>query len=337
MPLKVGIPRALLAYYYYPLWKTFLENLGAEVVLSSPTNKRILDQGTKSAVDEACLPVKVFYGHVLALREQVDFLFVPRLVSVEAKRYICPKVMGLPDMLRANIPFLPPLIDTTVDISKKPKLLWRAVTEVGKFFTRSSQKIKMAWQQACTYYHCYLTLMQKYLLLPPEAESLLREASEAKGEAKISFRHAREEENHPFQIALIGHNYDLYDRYVSMDLVQKLRRQGVKIRTADQIPPEVIDAEAAKLPKRLFWTLGKQEIGAILYFLTQPEIDGVIHLASFGCGPDSLVGNLIERFVRREGRIPFLYLTVDEHTGEAGILTRLEAFLDMLSWRQDCK
>ena len=90
-------------YYYYPLWREFFQNVGMEVMLSPETNKAILDNGIKATLSEACLPVKVFFGHVIALADQVDYLFVPRITRVEPKAYICPKFMGLPDMLRARL------------------------------------------------------------------------------------------------------------------------------------------------------------------------------------------------------------------------------------------
>ena len=65
----------------------------------------------------------------------------------------------------------------------------------------------------------------------------------------------------------------------------------------------------------------------------QGKCRGIIHLISFGCGPDSLVGELVERRARRKG-FPFLLLTLDEHSGETGLLTRLEAFVDTLQWRR---
>ncbi|MEG3070548.1 MAG: hypothetical protein RQM92_06655 [Candidatus Syntrophopropionicum ammoniitolerans] len=46
-----------------------------------------------------------------------------------------------------------------------------------------------------------------------------------------------------------------------------------------------------------------------------------------------MTGGIIERYAHSSG-IPFLSLTLDEHTGEAGIMTRLEAFLDMVQWRK---
>lgn len=94
VPLKVGIPRALLYYYYYPLWRTFFTELGAEVVLSQPSNKGILEAGLQKAVDEVCFPVKLAYGHVLDLADKADLIFLPRLVSVAKREYVCPKFMG---------------------------------------------------------------------------------------------------------------------------------------------------------------------------------------------------------------------------------------------------
>lgn len=89
--LKIGIPQALLYYEYFPLWKNFLECLGAEVIISGPTTKEILDLGVRSAISEICFPVKVFYGHVMSLKDRVDYLFIPRMVCVEKNVYFCPK------------------------------------------------------------------------------------------------------------------------------------------------------------------------------------------------------------------------------------------------------
>jgi len=75
-------------------------------------------------------------------------------------------------------------------------------------------------------------------------------------------------------------------------------------------------------------------IGSAFHFMDSDSIDGIIHVASFGCGPDSFTGEIIERQVRRRGNLPFLNLTIDEHTGEAGVITRLEAFIDMIRWRR---
>jgi len=86
--------------------------LGLEVVLSSPTNKEILKQGLEFCVDDACLPIKIFHGHVADLIGKVDMIYIPRIISIEPKEYICPKFLGLPDMIRNSISNIPHIVDT---------------------------------------------------------------------------------------------------------------------------------------------------------------------------------------------------------------------------------
>src|SRR3990170_8147992 len=116
--IKIGIPRALLYYQYYPMWQTFFEELGAEVVVSPPTTQAMLAQGAARVVADTCLPVKVFLGHVLSLVDKCDWIFVPAIRSVEDKVYNCSKFLGLPDMTKAVIPESPPILEIDVDINK---------------------------------------------------------------------------------------------------------------------------------------------------------------------------------------------------------------------------
>ncbi|MBE9469774.1 MAG: hypothetical protein IMY78_00825 [Chloroflexi bacterium] len=91
--IKVGIPRALYYYQYYPACKAFFEELGAETVLSPPTNKAILSSGSARAVGETCLPVKVFFGHVRFLVDKCDCVFIPAIRSLGRKAYHCSKLL----------------------------------------------------------------------------------------------------------------------------------------------------------------------------------------------------------------------------------------------------
>jgi predicted nucleotide-binding protein (sugar kinase/HSP70/actin superfamily) len=80
MPVRVGIPRYLGYFTFYPLWKTFFEEIGLEVITSPPTNQQILNDGVAEAVNDACIPIKLYHGHVVAIKDQVDVLFVPHPV-----------------------------------------------------------------------------------------------------------------------------------------------------------------------------------------------------------------------------------------------------------------
>lgn len=324
MRAKVGIPRALLYYYYYPMWKGFFEALGQEVVVSSKTTKAIMDKGVKLSVDDACLPVKLFFGHVLDLRDKADYIFIPRMVSVEKKAYICPKFLGLPDMIRYNIPDLPPIIDIAVNMSRKEKNLSKSFAEVGKVFTNNPLAVRRAFRHGIEEQERFNRL-NKLGFLPHESIEKMEQ-----GMAEQNIFTAQPA---GLTIALIGHGYNIYDTYISMNVIAKLREMGVRVVTPDNLKETLVEEKAGQLPKRLFWTLGKKMIGSAFHFMGSDSIDGIIHVASFGCGPDSFTGEIIERHLRRKGNLPFLNLTVDEHTGEAGVITRLEAFVDMIRWR----
>ena len=62
--ITIGIPMALNYYRDYVLWKSFFEHLGIKVITSPPTNKITVSNGSKYLVDEACLSLKVFMGHI---------------------------------------------------------------------------------------------------------------------------------------------------------------------------------------------------------------------------------------------------------------------------------
>lgn len=83
-----------------------------------------------------------------------------------------------------------------------------------------------------------------------------------------------------------------------------------------------------------YWELAREIVGSALHFL-RGHAEGVIHLVSFECGPDSLIQSLIEFENRNLLSIPYVPLVLDEHTGEAGLVTRLEAFVDMVVRKPD--
>jgi predicted nucleotide-binding protein (sugar kinase/HSP70/actin superfamily) len=116
-----------------------------------------------------------------------------------------------------------------------------------------------------------------------------------------------------------------------MNLIERLRKMGCNVFLPETLDTGSIEQQAATVPKRVFWTLGRKMVGSALYMDKRPDIDGIIYLACFGCGPDSLIGEIIEHKVENKS---FMMLTIDEHSGEGGLVTRLEAFCDMLRRRR---
>ena len=136
--MRVGIPQALLYHYYMPLWRELFEALGCEVVFSGDTNKGIVNQGVRVSVPEICVPIKIFNGHIIELeKKEVEYIFVPRMVSVEDGLTFCPKFLGLPDMLRYTFPELkgklisPDIRDSSADMADMDA--WRSDPFLAQF------------------------------------------------------------------------------------------------------------------------------------------------------------------------------------------------------------
>lgn len=313
----IGIPGGLFYFRYYPLWKTFFEELDCQVI-SDSTNRRIMDSGVSLCVDEACLPVKIYHGHVDSLNGRVDALFIPRIMSISRYEYICPKFCGLPEMIKNSVHITSKIIDTTVNLRKHRSSLLDSVMETGCIITHNRYAIMNAFKRA-------LNAQKKFeerLKLCGDFNKAINDNLEREGSGNKS-------------IAVIGHPYIIYDTYINMDIFKKISCQGFSIITPQMVEREVVDRYASRLPKRHFWTLGRETLGAGLSFLNRSDVMGIIYLSSFCCGIDSLIEDYLERQIMRQGNMPYMKLVLDEHSGEAGFDTRLEAFLDMIRWREN--
>ncbi len=325
--MKIGVPRALSYYRYFPLWKTMLDLLGAEVVLSRPTGKDLLEDGVRHCVDDICVPVKLYYGHVLDLAGRCDRLFVSRLVSVEKAKsdtYTCPKLIGLPDMIKSSLPGTAPMIEFTVDVQKRS--LQSSLRRLGADLGARAALVRNAAGRALEVQNRYEALLLGGFS-PGEAMKLAMRNGERGGTRRGSTVQGRN--NGLINIALVGHEYLVHDYYISHNLPAKLRRLGANVFYSSEVHPDVLDRELALYPG-ISWSYEKELLGATSYFLRRPDIDGVMLVEGFACGPDSIIGEIITREVVREGGPPLTTLVLDEHTGEAGVATRVEAFVDLI-------
>lgn len=309
--MRIGIPRALSYHDYYPLWETFFRQLGCDVVASPVTTADIAAKGIAIAGDDVCYPVKLMHGHVAELADKVDVIFVPRLFSTLNGTCECPKLIGLADMLRHSIPQLPPLLSPYVNLRLGRRGLISAVVAAGKTVTRNPWKLHRALRAGIA----AMDAMERNY----HAGRLPGKESGHKGGKG--------------NIAVIGHPYNLYDSFANLGIVDRLLRQGYRVLTPQMLPAKALKTANAELRKPLFWSAGRVVFGAGIHYATRPDVIGVIHLASFGCGLESLIIDLVQRIAIRKDK-PLLLLTMDEHTGEAGVETRLEAFLDMLAWKE---
>lgn len=272
--------------------------LDVEVITSSDTNKDILNAGVKYCVDEACLPIKIFHGHIMDIKDKCDLLIIPRIMRVRQREFICPKFCGLPEMILYSIPNMPKVMIEPI-YATNDKELYDWCKKLANFITKDSSKIKSAFNKALQVQH--------------------------------SYKFGIKDEGYKKNIALVGHPYNIYDTFVNMNLVRKLNDLGVGVMTEEFVDEEEIKVQAKTLFKRPFWTFATNSYGFTTSIAENDELDGAIYISSFACGIDSVILELIEE---RIGDFPLLILKVDEHTGEGGLDTRIEAFIDMLERRK---
>ena len=316
----IGIPRALSYYCNYPFYYGFFTALGLNIVLSDKTTSATINEGTKYVVSDTCLPIKVYVGHVInLLNKGCDKIFVPSLQASGYKVNNCSKVRGLPEIIRnvINRPFtiIDPEINKTEGISFKDFCLnfAHSFDIYDEEFINSA--VKKGW----------------------EVYNKFREGASA----GLSFEQALDcainnkpinkpiEVVRPLSVVIMAHGYNLFDERVSLRLIKKLDKMGVKAYTALNVSREDALDSIEKLGEIQYWANELELTGTAAYYMLNKKIDGVVALSAFGCGPDSLMVEEIHHHAK-ELNIPMIHINIDEHTGEAGYVTRIEAFVDMM-------
>ncbi|MBI5828132.1 MAG: hypothetical protein HZB20_01005, partial [Chloroflexi bacterium] len=324
MAVRIGIPRALHFFQHYPHWRTFFEDLGAEIVISPPTNRDLVAAGAKIVADVTCLPIAVYAGHVVWLRDQAnaDFVFVPAIRNLVNGAFHCAKFQALPDILKSTVPDCPPLLDIEIDLERRKISESQAFHRLGRDFTWNPLKIDRAWAHACEVDRAYREMMVSRQLTYPQALGQLYG-----GEWETDLPPAP---SSALTVGVVGHPYNLYDTYINHDLITRLRDLGVRVATSEMVSPQDALAGVQRTTGQTLWFYENAMSGAAGHYLLSPQVDGVIAVLAFTCGPDSA---MVETLTRRAHALQrsFMGLVLDQHGSAVGMVTRLEAFVDMLT------
>jgi len=324
--IRIGIPLALVNWQLLPLFARFFKSLGFEVVLSGRTNKQTIRKGVESVNARPCFPVKVAYGHIAELIEKkVNYVFIPSIVSMTVdysnNQYskLCPYVQTL--AYQAKTVFDDKLGDerghkqgcseeTKTEILTIPirlgegrGLLRKSFVKLGKKLGVSSFAVSKAVKQAFTAQGGFERALRE------KGAELLREVGP---DQKI--------------FVLVSRPYNGCDEGINLQLSQKLADLGIKA-----IPMDMLDFSRAQLSdeilhKSVYWTYGQKILRAAEIIKRDPRLFA-IYLSNFGCGPDSFLLTFFKEIMSPK---PCLQLELDEHSADAGVITRLEAFLESL-------
>ncbi len=321
---EIALPRALLTWQYAPFWRRFFGELGYRLRLSGPTDEATVRGASDWVGADYCFPVKLAHGHARKLLEAPPPIGVagtetpvllPFMISdregtqdgCTTRAWFCPYNIGLPAMLEAAARLrgqdVTRLLKVTLDLRWDDATAARRLQrDLYPVLDRSRQEIRRAWRAA------------------REALRYFEDGLQAQGRTWLS----RIRDSGEPAVVVMGRPYNVMDVGVNLALPEKLSRLGFTM-----LPMDILPLEQERLGDEfanMYWSFGRRLIAAAQYIARTPELYA-FGLTNFGCGPDSFVWTYVEKVMAEK---PMLLLELDEHSVDAGYLTRLEAFADVL-------
>lgn len=306
---RIGIPRGLLFTEYYPFFNAFLTELGFQVVPSEPTNKRIIELGMSNSNGEPCFPFKVAHGHYMSLIEQgVDYIFAPGILSTEQPNpnmewaQTCPYLQAAPEVIgfstglmgQDKIKYLTPRLH----FIRGPKHVEKVMCELAKSLGKTQEEA------------------QKALKVGIDTLATYRRWQQERGREILKYLSP----NQP-AFVVVSRPYALYDEAVCMSVGKKIRDMGILPIPQDFLPLD--DKDISDIWHDAYSRQIQRKLAAARIIRQDPRLHAVV-LTYFGCGQDSFANP----FFKEELGEPCYVMQIDEHTADAGVITRLEAFSD---------
>jgi len=311
---SIGIPRSLMIFYQqFPFWRKFFEQLGFRVILSDPSDSNLVKESIEIMVSETCLPMELVHGHVKNLIDKgVENIFLPFVVNNKAEKdnptnnCNCPWVQAAPFMIKAAFK----------DESVRKKLLMPSLH--FRYFKTALRKELGSFMK------------EKFGINPSRTWKAILDADRVQDEFEESIRiRGREILNTDYganvrKVVILGRPYNTGDPYLNLSLVEKLINLNTLPIPVDYLPIEQEDV-FTDYPI-MYWPNGRKIIAAAKLIRKSDDLYAA-YLSNFRCGPDSFISHYVRHEMKGK---PFLHIEVDEHSADAGMITRCEAFLDSL-------
>ncbi len=301
--LTVGIPRCFSVYTLWPFYSHFFHELGVEAVLSSG----ISPAGVARVESGYCFPAEIAHGAVQAAFDaRPDFLFLPHFRDMESYESdvhanFCPITQGLPYYIRQAFPEIPDerVLSPVVSFKYGEEKALEPFILLGETLGFDEKEVRAAFAAA-------LVKQREYA---EKAASLGREAL---AEARRSKRPV---------IALLGRPYNAFTPDANMGIPRKFTSRGCTI-----IPFDILPFENEDIFANMYWYYGQQDMKASRLVKNEDNVF-VTYITNFSCAPDSFMLHYLKWNM---GTKPFLVLELDSHSADAGVDTRVEAFLDII-------
>ncbi len=351
--MKATFPH--FGYDTYAL-KTFVEDLGAEVVLGPPASKRTVELGVEHSPELICMPFKITLGNLIEAMEQgADTLLMAagaRKCRFGYYHYLQEQALARLGMRYKLVPvaqyspyaFVFQLIPSVFHVSP----------------VRVVRAIAIMLEKSLLTQEFRVLLNRKRAVDFREAERLKKPALEMVEQARSvkAIRRARRGLDRMFScngsaapghngrkpglaVGLVGEIYMMIEQFANQEIEKELGRLGVEVLFERSLHHHLLHLlrldrsyfRSQRLARRYLRECPGGEamrtVGESIHFVERKKVDGLVHIFPFTCMPENIALEALQQLSEDSG-VPVLSLSFDEHTSRTGLLTRLEAFVDLL-------
>jgi predicted CoA-substrate-specific enzyme activase len=311
----IGVPYIFFFHDYLPFWTTLLWELGFSVVVSPKTNRHIITLGVENVLSEACFPVKVAHGHIKYLKDAgVDAVFVPSFINTDEgtdrescrQGLACPHTQTIPYVSRAAIRGVK-TIAPTIDLGRGQAHLTKELA--GAFGAYGVGRAELG----------------KAMVHAKRAQDEFKRAVSQKGKEVLEAI----KESGARAVVVLGRAYNAFDSSMNLDIPKKLSTIDVLSLPMDMLPLE--EMRVHDTWPNMYWRSGQKILKAARLIMACPDLYA-IYIGNFSCGPDSFILKYLDEEMTGK---PFLHIEIDEHSADAGAITRCEAFLDSIDQQRE--
>ncbi len=344
--------------------KALFDGLGVDYIIPPKNNKKSLEIGSLYSPEEICLPFKIMIGnYIQAIEKGADTIVLPGSCGPCRFGEYCEMQMMLLKRLGYNLDFI--VIDAPTDIGIME--LYRRLKKVSSISNKSrNTKLKSIFDAIKV-----MNLIDEieasahnfagYEKISGECKSILNNCKKdalncnSPKEMIDVLMNYKEKANHitlninknPLKIAIIGEIYTVVEPFANLYIEDKLMDFGVStkrmltpswwVKNTALLPIKLNSLNIKKSSKKyLSLNIGghaRECIGEAV-LAEKDRFDGAIQIFPMGCMPEIVSKSILPK-ISKDNDFPIMTLVVDEMTGDAGYVTRIEAFIDLLERRRN--
>ncbi len=358
---KVAFPHVGTMYI---VWESLIKGLGGEVVVPPYSSKKTLSLGTKYSPEAMCLPYKLILGNFIeAIEHGADTVVmisspgICRLGEYGKTMQNALKDLNLNakyydfDLYKGKFKIMYEGLIELTGVRNPIKIIRSLVVGISKVFVLDKLETVLSYYRAREITPGDAEKTFKRMLRKIENVFTMKELKQAENEAIAEIKKVKIDPNREvLNVDITGEIFMVLDPFSNQFIERELGRLGVQTRRTLTISSWLRDAiipkmfvkgethlqRSMRLAKRyLTRDIGGDSIEAISDIINANEkgTDGIIHISPFTCMPEIMSQNIFPT-MRQDCKIPILPLIMDEQTGRAGYITRLEAFVDLMKRRK---